>query len=75
MDGNDSLRLQRLLGHEILEMTWRYVDMAAAMGTVNNRVVSPMDLAGLDRMERQRKDPKMASRATKVAKRSIEGRG
>ncbi|MBI4322171.1 MAG: tyrosine-type recombinase/integrase [Chloroflexi bacterium] len=62
MAGNDSLKLQRLLGHETLEMTRRYVDMVAAMGAVTNRVVSPMDLASLNRVERQKMGVNRASR-------------
>ena len=43
ISGGDSLTLQRILGHETLEMTRRYVDHVASQVVVTKRRVSPLD--------------------------------
>ncbi len=41
--GGDSLTLQRILGHETLEMTRRYVDFVASQVVVTRKRLSPLD--------------------------------
>lgn len=41
--GGDSLTLQRILGHETLEMTRRYVDYVASQVVVTRKRISPLD--------------------------------
>ncbi len=43
ISGGDSLTLQRIFGHESLEMTRRYVDQVASQVTVLNSRFSPVD--------------------------------
>jgi integrase/recombinase XerC/integrase/recombinase XerD len=48
--GGDSLTLQRILGHETLEMTRRYVDQVACQVTVLKYRNSPMDKINLTKV-------------------------
>jgi len=43
VSGGDSLTLQRILGHETLEMTRRYFDHVASQVVVTRRRISPLD--------------------------------
>ena len=43
LDGGDVFSLQRTLGHTSLEMTRRYVDMAAMETTIKQKRLSAMD--------------------------------
>ena len=43
LSGENPLKLQRILGHETLEMTRRYVDMVAVQIAVKEASQSPVD--------------------------------
>ena len=44
MNGGDAFSLQRILGHTILEMTRRYVDMVTVEAEIKKKRPSAMDL-------------------------------
>ena len=47
LSGENPIKLQRILGHETLEMTRRYVDMVAVQMAVTESRQSPVDRMGL----------------------------
>jgi len=50
LSGENPIKLQRMLGHETLEMTRRYVDMVAVQVAVTESSQSPVDRMQLKRL-------------------------
>jgi integrase/recombinase XerC/integrase/recombinase XerD len=44
LSGENPIKLQRILGHETLEMTRRYMDMVAVQAAITESKVSPVDI-------------------------------
>jgi site-specific recombinase XerD len=44
LSGENPIKLQRILGHETLEMTRRYMDMIAVQAAITESKVSPVDI-------------------------------